>query len=642
MPKDKKGGTPDWSFQEDAITKVVQDFRAVPTSKNLLVIPTGGGKTFTAMRVVNRMLQDGLLTDKDRVMWVVHRLQLKKQAEDDLKELVTVNRTKFDINKNLQKVIDVEMIAAANDLLRKDKIGKIKLLIIDEAHHAAANSYKEFFNFPIGILGLTATPTRNDDSELDFDKVSYSITFRDLIKKNVVLEPKFEKVETGRTITISTLDYEHNGGELDKSFNSESRNRFIADEIFKRKDFYKKVIVFVSSTKHAKDLYEIIKIKNTFLNEPYKHVGYIYGDDNNEKYIENSNYLKWHKNQQSSILINCQLLNEGYDDPSINAVVMAVPTRSILYYMQCVGRVVRNPGEADGKAYVLEFDDNLPNIKYRIDNKWLYADISDVLEPIVIECDCTDERNYIENVEAILNEHHVSKEYFSKIPNKIDLEKVSLLLLQPRSIFTESSPWIPMFLEPKNRQVYTRLYNSLSETKDLEKPLDFLVRRTNIDLNSDDYFQMPAFKSDFIETLRKARSDVTNKIVNKRIKYVNFLLREQISLDFIDFIKGCHNQAALQEEYRNHIENKTAVYILKFPLMLGFYEGYYCTFEIYDFCKQFIQAIQEIKVNIAPESQDQALYENLSLINNVPLPLKYLQSLMLIVRDDLKDYFYKL
>jgi len=77
-------------------------------------------------------------------------------------------------------------------------------------------------------------------------------------------------------------------------------------------------------------------------------------------------------------------LNEGYDDPNIDAVVMATPTNSILYYMQCIGRVVRRPeNNLSAKAFVIEIVDKLPNIFYRIDNRWLFAEISDYLEPVI-------------------------------------------------------------------------------------------------------------------------------------------------------------------------------------------------------------------------------------------------------------------
>ena len=61
---------------------------------------------------------------------------------------------------------------------------------------------------------------------------------------------------------------------------------------------------------------------------------------------------------------------------------MATPTNSILYYLQCIGRVVRTPEDySNARAHVIEIIDRLPNVSYRIDNRWLFAEISDFLEP---------------------------------------------------------------------------------------------------------------------------------------------------------------------------------------------------------------------------------------------------------------------
>lgn len=133
---------------------------------------------------------------------------------------------------------------------------------------------------------------------------------------------------------------------------------------------------------HVENLFKTIKRDNELSNNKFDHVGYIYGGNNNDKGISNDKYLKWHHSQTSSILVNCKILNEGYDDQNIDTVVMATPTNSILYYMQCIGRVVRTPEDfLNANAYVIEIVDRLPNISYRIDNRWLFAEISDYLEP---------------------------------------------------------------------------------------------------------------------------------------------------------------------------------------------------------------------------------------------------------------------
>lgn len=517
---------PDWSFQEDAISNIVQDFKVNPCSKNLLIIPTGGGKTLTAIRAVNRMVESGLLTEKDRVLWTVHRITLKTQTENVLRN--EEYKKKFSFKNNLEKILTIKMKEEAKRMIQADGDDVIKLLIIDEAHHTAANGYRDFFARKIGILGLTATPTRTDESILEFDKVSFSITSRELIKKGVILEPEFIPCYTNQTVRIASLDYASNAEQLDFQYNTLKRNEFIAETIIKGRNTYKKVIVFVGSNSHVDDLYEVIRKKNKFYNEPY-HVGYIYGDmrngRSNERGVDNDIYLKEHRKIERSILVNCQMLNEGYDDPSIDTVVMAVPTRSILYYMQCIGRAVRNPSSFGlSKSYVLEFEDNLPNAVYHIDNKWLFADISDFLEPIVLEEHCFNTKDFISKIMKILELHNVDKKYFEIVKDiKENWDLTSLLLLKPTR--SESyGKWIPLIFEGKNRKEYTRIFNFISDNIDQLFDFDFEYIFLNmLKVSNDDiYFKDGAYRSDFFNAIRYAYKDIQDGDSVKRLKYYSF------------------------------------------------------------------------------------------------------------------------
>jgi hypothetical protein len=324
------------------------------------------------------MYNDGLLTEADKVLWVVHTLSLRANAQKALENIQ--NKVKFSLNEGITEWVDVCMKTEAAKRLQSNK--HYKLIVIDEAHHSAAETYRDFFDYPVGILGLTATPTRMDRKDLPFDKISYSITFRELVRRGVVLLPKFlPEVQTHLSIDASSLDDEE---QLER-FNSQERNELVAENIFReaRKYNLKKVIVFAGTNAHVKRLFECIKKRNEST-ATFEHVGYIFGGDSNDREMTNEDYLTWHHSQSSSILINCRILNEGYDDPAIDTVVMATPTNSILYYLQCIGRVVRTPEDyKNARAYIIEIVDDLPNISYRIDNRWLFSEISDFLEPTI-------------------------------------------------------------------------------------------------------------------------------------------------------------------------------------------------------------------------------------------------------------------
>ena len=222
-----KDGTPDWSFQANAVSNIVRDFRKNPMGRFLLVIPTGGGKTIAAIRSLSEMMNQGIIKDHDRVLWVVHTLSLQTHAlkniegEENIKE--------FSLNPLLKKVVDVRMKAAAAKELRAG--AKYKFIVIDEAHHAAADTYRELFEYPVGILGLTATPHRMDKRDLPFDGISYSITFRELVRRHVVLLPKFlPEIRSNLNIEVVSLQ---DDDQLER-FNSKERNQLISDYIFEK------------------------------------------------------------------------------------------------------------------------------------------------------------------------------------------------------------------------------------------------------------------------------------------------------------------------------------------------------------------------------------------------------------------------
>jgi len=213
-----------WNFQEKAIACIVGDFKKNMSGRFLLVLPTGGGKTLTAIRAINEMIKQGLISKQDKVLWVVHTLSLHSHAKKSLDK--KENYSKFGLYPELVSIINVRM---KSDAVKELESGyKYKLIIIDEAHHAAATTYESFFEYPIGILGLTATPRRMDQRELPFDKVSYSTTFRELVRCKVVLLPKFlPELKTNITIDTNSLQEE----DQLESFNLEKRNQLIAHYI---------------------------------------------------------------------------------------------------------------------------------------------------------------------------------------------------------------------------------------------------------------------------------------------------------------------------------------------------------------------------------------------------------------------------
>lgn len=436
-------------FQKEALKNIVRDFTKEPAGRFLLVIPTGGGKTITAVKSVNKLFAEGVLDKKtDRVLWIAHANFLIDQAKDafeDFKEWYPDRESFYDN-------VDVKMISKAKSYIRNTPP---KLIVIDEAHHGAAKSYDCMFDCRgAGILGLTATPSRHDGIPLAFDRESYSIGFPDLVDRGIILEPDVIQEETGLIYDIDSIEDGATG--LDALDNPE-RNKKIIQAILKHKDIFNKLIVYVATVDHVRSLHRMMQESN--FSKQYEKIGWVTGGEkNNSEGSTRKAFLKTFASLERSIIINAGVLTEGFDDKTVNTIVMARPTRSKLVYMQAMGRGVRvNRSEPNKKAYILELVDRLPNIRYRIDNRWLFSDISDELEPGV------EDRTYssIEDLHVVLNkiyeEYGVETKY-RDLPDSIEQgNRLSMLLFKKNN-----HDHLPILIDKENRLKVHNFFNYMS------------------------------------------------------------------------------------------------------------------------------------------------------------------------------------
>lgn len=415
-------------FQDEAVAAILEDFADQPSGRFMLVVPTGGGKTWTAVRSIYEILQAGTLAAGAEVVWVAHRAELLTQAGDTFDEVATHLGV-----ASIRGAVRFSMLSAIKKTLSAAG-GELRLAIIDEAHHGAAPSYQPLFDDArLGVLGLTATPSRHDGLPLRFERESYSIGFPDLIEKGVLIRPEVIRVEAPRVEGITSI-----GGDADLSaLNTEQRNRLVLKTLLGRPSDFQKVIIYAASAENARSLYEMAKASK--LGDEYQAVGYILGgeracfDFSTSSEVRNEDrrdFIEAQKAFSRSVLINVDVLTEGYDDPTTNVVVMARPTQSKLVYMQAMGRAVRlDKNNEDKRAFVVEIVDDLPNIRYRIDNRWLFSDISDVLEPQVEDRYYPSLEALPAHIESVFDEMHVPK-VRRWLPETTERDRVTMLLFK--------------------------------------------------------------------------------------------------------------------------------------------------------------------------------------------------------------------
>jgi len=535
----RKEGASKWGFQNDAVEAVLNDFKENRIDKKLIVMPTGGGKTIVGLRVINRMIEEGIITKQKKALWSVHTTYLKSQTESYIEDdKYTRLRRAINLNPEISEYLEIRMNADSLSTLDSSERLNYSMLVIDEAHHAAAKSYKNFFSYNLGIIGLTATPTRLDQKKLPFRGIAYTVKFSTLEKLGVIAMPQRHNISTELTIDSNNLSPQQNLRELAK-FDTPKRNKFIADWIFKHRRAYKykKIVIFTGSVKHALNLYDEIKQTNEMYGQPFEHVGYILGGDKNEDpdNITNEEYLDTEKTRDSSIVINCQVLNEGYDDPNLDTVIMATPSNSTVYYMQCMGRVVRVPedGTVQENTYIFEFVDKLPNITYRVDNRWLYNEIEQELMPKILDDVYFESYNDLKNkIKTLFKANAVDIQYLDSV---LDIKGNEFGIL----MFTDSgnpsnSTWFPMLLDDSEAgKAYKLAFNQLSFSIDkyahygygeaVNDYDDKYIAFTKLGIKeSDSLFRQPRYRSTFIYAMARAFYLKSVHQSTDCIKYVSF------------------------------------------------------------------------------------------------------------------------
>jgi len=227
------------------------------------------------------------------------------------------------------------------DTKRVDKFNwdNITTVIVDEAHHATTDTYRRVFDktgslLPDSrnlLLGVTATSQRADGISLSdiFEKVAFQYPIRQAIAEGYLVDIRGYRVRTDASLLgISKSGGDYSPSELSERVDTPIRNGRIVDA-WKRLGEGRKTVVFCADVAHARDM------AAAFRDSGYNAEA-VWGDDPDR--VEK---LQRHVGGQTAILCVCQLLTEGYDDPTISAIVLARPTQSPVLFSQCVGRGTR-------------------------------------------------------------------------------------------------------------------------------------------------------------------------------------------------------------------------------------------------------------------------------------------------------------
>lgn len=302
---------------------------------------TGTGKTVTA--VLDAKSVGG------KTLFVAHTMELVNQAYDAFKQLwgeASVGKYADSIKEVNSQVIcgSVQSIALNLDDFAEDKFDYI---IIDEAHHAAAETYQKILSYfkPKFILGLTATPERADDINiLDiFKNTAHRLDIQTAVEIGALTDVRCIRIHTNIDMTkVRFNSVQYNIRDLDVKICVTERNKLIVNTWLNYvKD--KRTVVFCASVKHAEQIAALFKEAGV---EAVAVSGAMKTSERNE-------WLTKFAEGKVKVLCACDLLNEGWDCPQTEVLFMARPTMSKVLYMQQLGRGMRL---CEGKPYLMVFD----------------------------------------------------------------------------------------------------------------------------------------------------------------------------------------------------------------------------------------------------------------------------------------------
>jgi superfamily II DNA or RNA helicase len=344
-------------YQEEAYHCTLEKFETVDTA--LCVFATGLGKTVYAAHLINHFRKTG------RIMMLAHRAELIYQAGNHIKNICDVQSdiemgsewaTDFDTFKADVVVSTVQTQIAGRDGGRMTRFNpqEFSLLIIDEAHHAPAITYKRIIEYykqnpELKILGLTATPDRTDKKAMGqiFDEVAYSYDIRDGIDEGwlVPIEQQSVFVNNLDYSSVKTTAGDLNGKDLANVLEFEEILHGIADPTVQLTG-ERKTLIFAASVAHAERLTEIINRHKS------GKARFVCGTTPKEI---RRDMFKEFAEKKFQYLVNVGVATEGFDDPGIECVVMARPTKSRTLYAQMAGRGTRPlPGIVDLYDSVVE------------------------------------------------------------------------------------------------------------------------------------------------------------------------------------------------------------------------------------------------------------------------------------------------
>ena len=321
-----------FDYQEDMkerIEKALRLHRSV-----MAQMPTGTGKTYLLTAVIDSFVSNNPM---EKVWIVAHRRELVSQIDETVRKFHSYSASNTSSLLSSVKAMSIQWLMRHYDEIEEEP----GMIVIDEAHHALAKTYKEMWvRFPKAkFLGLTATPCRlNGKGFTDlFDVLVQSWAVPEFISKGRLATYDFVSIKSDGVTQrlIDSLqkrgaDGDYQNKEMDMLLNKKPS----IDRLYRSLEEYgkdRKGIVYAINISHAQ------KITKLYQEYGVKAIAI----DSKTPAMERQQDIEAFKKGDIQVLVNVDIFSEGFDCPDVEFVQLARPTLSLAKYLQMVGRGLR-------------------------------------------------------------------------------------------------------------------------------------------------------------------------------------------------------------------------------------------------------------------------------------------------------------
>lgn len=337
-------------YQNNAIQALRENIR-VGKNRLILCAPTGAGKTIIFSYLVSRSV-----SRQKKCLILTHRSELLMQAGGSLQQFGLIPLF-IKPGKKIANLSDRLLVVGMAQTIKRRLsdpeyqkfLAGLDLVIIDEAHTQDAEMILPYLGEQTTVIGATATPHREGkQAELAgfYRNIVEVTTIPELIQSGFLSKPETYGVQVDLSkIKIKAGDYDT---EQMGAMYSETKLYEGVFENYQKITPGKKAIIFASNVQSSKDLVDDFTAKGLSI----RHL------DGNTPAGERKDILSWFKHTPGAMISNVGILNAGFDDPSIEVVILYRATKSLPLFLQMCGRGSRTT-ETKSRFYILDFGNNI-------------------------------------------------------------------------------------------------------------------------------------------------------------------------------------------------------------------------------------------------------------------------------------------